>query len=217
MQGERVGPRALLCRCWCAGSCGGRAVSPSQIGGGLGVPVAWLRPWWVTTSWPGLGREDVAHDVDLAESAIGFPVCFEYIVQNSSYGIFAGHFDDPLQWPCCCVVAPCLLVVLQVEDDVDLVPALDGEAGLGEQVLDDALVTAGEWRRRSGRWRCERAQPSKESLGFAALGVAPDADRYLSAGLAHAGEFLDCVGRVGGVLDRVERGDDVERCVGLLQ
>lgn len=76
--------------------------------GRLGVSVASFGRGGVTASWPGLGRDDVAHDVDLAEFAIGFPVCFEYIVQDSSYGVFAGRFDDPLQWPGCCVVAPCL-------------------------------------------------------------------------------------------------------------
>ena len=86
----------------------------------------------------------------------------------------------------------------------------DAQPGLGEQILDDAGVAAGQRRGGAGRRRRQGAEPLEQAFGLAALRIAPDPDRDLAAG-EHPGQLGDGRRGLGGVLDRVERSDDVKR------
>jgi hypothetical protein len=73
-----------------------------------------------------------------------------------------------------------------------------------------ASLTASGAGAPGGGGASERPQPGEQALGLASPRIAPDTDRDLAAGAANPGQLGDRRGWIDRVLDRVERGDNVE-------
>ena len=69
-------------------------------------------------------------------------------------------------------------------------------------------------RRAGRRWRHKSSDCGEVGRELASLPLAPDGDHDASGGLGHAARFSERADRIGGVLERVEAGDDVETRLG---
>src|SRR5690348_4267479 len=225
-----AGWRTVAPRAWCPWITGSRPSTRSRPPWMTPPSSAWStrpRPTW-SRSWPASAAscgarprlpdgQDVAEHVVLAQLAVRFAVRLEHVAHDLPDGVRPGELDDLLQRPGRGVRRPGLLVIGVAEAGRDLAAAGDGKARLLQQALDHARIADRQRRGRAGRGRGERAQPGEQRLGLAAGGIAPHPDGGGPARAADPRQLAHGRGRVGDVLDGVERGDHVEAGVAVGQ